>query len=40
MATIDLTHAPYGDLAIISMKGTEEVAVARHTRRRIFCNSR
>ncbi len=26
MATIDLTHAPYGDLAIISMKGTEEIA--------------
>ncbi len=26
MANIDLTHAPYGDLAIISMKGTEEIA--------------
>ncbi len=26
MATIDLTHAPYGDLAIISMKGTEDIA--------------
>ena len=26
MPNIDFTHAPYGDLAIISMKGTEEIA--------------
>lgn len=26
MARIDLTHAPYGDLAIISMRGCEEIA--------------
>ena len=26
MANIDLTHAPYGDLAIISMRGCEEIA--------------
>ena len=26
MASIDLTHAPYGDLAIVAMKGCEEIA--------------
>ena len=26
MPNIDFTHAPYGDLAIISMKGTEDIA--------------
>ncbi len=26
MASIDLTHAPYGDLAIVAMRGCEEIA--------------
>ena len=26
MSSIDLTHAPYGDLAIVSMRGCEEIA--------------
>ena len=26
MAALDFTHAPYGDLAIVAMKGCEEIA--------------